>query len=312
MANLYTHKDSNIRKTWLLMTVFLVLIVFIGWLFGYVDNSPEILYFAVLLSLFTNFFAYWYSDKVALAMSGAKPASRETHLELFRIIENLSITAGLPMPRVYVIHSNQINAFATGRNPKHAAVAVTEGALTKLNKNELEGVMAHELSHIGNRDILISSVVVVLAGLVAILADWFLRMNIWGGFGDRDNNRQGGAVILLLGLAVAILAPLIATIIRLAVSRKREFLADASGALLTRYPEGLAGALEKIAQDETPMRYAHSGTAHLFISNPFKIDCNPDAQGSGLRPKRRSWFTRLFLTHPPVEERIKALRDMRL
>src|SRR3990167_5978234 len=160
MANLYSHKDSNISKTWLLMTVFLVLIIFIGWFFGFIYNSPEILYFAVGLSFFMNFFAYWYSDKVALAMSRAKPASRETHLELFRIIENLSITAGLPMPRVYIMHSPQINAFATGRDPKHAAVAVTEGALMKLNKNELEGVMAHELSHIGNSFFFFFSVVV--------------------------------------------------------------------------------------------------------------------------------------------------------
>ncbi|OGN02570.1 MAG: zinc metalloprotease HtpX [Candidatus Yanofskybacteria bacterium RIFCSPHIGHO2_01_FULL_42_12] len=299
MANLYQHKDSNIRKTWLLMTVFLVLIIFIGWLFGFIYNSPEILYFAVFLAVSMNFFAYWYSDKVALAMSGAKPASRETHLELFRIIENLSITAGLPMPRVYVMHDGQINAFATGRDPKHAAIAVTEGALAKLDKTELEGVLAHELSHIGNRDILISSVVVVLAGLIAILADWFLRAGLGGNLGGRDNdNKQGGAVILLVAIAVAVLAPLIATIIRLAVSRKREFLADASGALLTRYPEGLAGALEKIAQDQTPMHRAHSGTAHLFISNPFK-----GKQESG-------WFTRLFLTHPPTEERIRILRRM--
>jgi len=281
------------------MTVFLVLIIFIGWLFGFIYNSPEILYFAVFLAVSMNFFAYWYSDKVALAMSGAKPASRETHLELFRIIENLSITAGLPMPRVYVMHDGQINAFATGRDPKHAAIAVTEGALAKLDKTELEGVLAHELSHIGNRDILISSVVVVLAGLIAILADWFLRAGLGGNLGGRDNdNKQGGAVILLVAIAVAVLAPLIATIIRLAVSRKREFLADASGALLTRYPEGLAGALEKIAQDQTPMHRAHSGTAHLFISNPFK-----GKQESG-------WFTRLFLTHPPTEERIRILRRM--
>jgi len=277
------------------MTVFLVLVIFIGWLFGFIYNSPGFLYFAVILAVTMNIFAYWKSDKIALAMSGAKPASREIHLELFRIIENLSITAGLPMPRIYVIHDNQINAFATGRNPEHAAVAVTEGALMKLSKNELEGVMAHELSHIGNRDILISSVVVVLVGLVAILADWFLRMSVWGSFGRSDNNRQG-VVVLLLGVAVAILAPIIATVIRLAVSRKREFLADASGALLTRYPEGLAGALEKIAQDQTPLRRAHNGTAHLFISNPFKAK-----QG-------KSWFARLFMTHPPTEERIRALR----
>ena len=300
VANLYSHKDSNIRKTWLLMTVFLVLIILIGWLFGYVYNSPGILYFAVFLAVFMNFFAYWYSDKVALKMSGAKPASRETHLELFRVIENLSITAGLPMPRVYIMHSPQINAFATGRNPNHAAVAVTEGALVKLNKNELEGVMAHELSHVGNRDILISTVVVVLAGLIAILADWSLRMTLWGNLGRNNDNRQGGVIILLLSIAVAILMPLIATVIRLAVSRKREFLADASGALLTRYPEGLAGALEKIAQDEIPMRHAHSGTAHLFISNPFK------------GKQKGNWFARLFMTHPPVEERIRILREMKI
>lgn len=281
------------------MTVFLILIIFIGWLFGYVYNSPGILYFAVILAVGMNFFAYWYSDKVALAMSRAKPASRETHLELFRIIENLSITAGLPMPRVYIIHSPQINAFATGRNPKHAAVAVTEGALMKLNRMELEGVMAHELSHIGNRDILISTVVVVLAGLIAILADWFLRMSIWGNLGRSDNNRQGGAIILLLGIAVAILMPLIATVIRLAVSRKREFLADASGALLTRYPEGLASALEKISRDEAPLHSAHAGTAHLFISNPFK------------GKEKTNWFAQLFMTHPPIEERVRILRGMK-
>lgn len=300
MINLYQHKDSNIRKTWLLMTVFLVLVILIGWLFGYIYNSPEILYFAVALSLFINFFAYWYSDKVALAMSGARPIERKGNEYVYRIIENLCITAGLPVPRIYLIQSPQINAFATGRNPKHSAIAVTTGAIQKLNNEELEGVMAHELSHIGNRDILISSVIVVLAGLIAILADWFLRMNLWGGFGDRDDNRQGGAIMLIVGLIVAILVPLFATIIRLAVSRKREFLADVSGALLTRYPEGLAGALEKISQDQTPMRYAHNGTAHLFISNPFKGK-------SG-----QNWFAKLFMTHPPIEERIKILKGLKI
>ena len=277
------------------MTMFLVMVILLGWLFSVVWQAPEILYFAVGLSFVMNFFAYWSSDKIALAMSGAKPASRNSHLELFRIIENLSITAGLPMPKVYIIPGHQINAFATGRNPKHAAVAVTEGALAKLNKNELDGVMAHELSHIGNRDILISSVVVVLSGLIAILADWFLRMSFFGG---RDNDNRGGAVLLVVGLAAAILVPIAATMIRLAVSRKREFLADASGALLTRYPEGLASALEKIGREEIPLRHAHNATAHLYISNPFK------------GKESRNWFTRLFLTHPPVEERIKALRGI--
>ena len=296
MANLYTHKDSNIRKTWFLMTMFLVMVIFLGWLFSTVWQMPEIFYFAVGLSFIMNCSAYWFSDKVALAMSGAKPASRNSNLELFRIIENLSITAGLPAPRIYIIPGQQINAFATGRNPKHAAVAVTEGALTKLNKNELEGVMAHELSHIGNRDILISSVVVVLSGLIAILADWFMRMSF---FGNRDNDNRGGAILLVVGLVAAILVPIAATLVRLAVSRKREFLADASGALLTRYPEGLASALEKIGREEIPLKHAHNATAHLYISNPFK---GKDSH---------NWFTKLFMTHPPVEERIKILRGMK-
>lgn len=300
MANLYAHKDSNIRKTWLLVFSFFILVIGLGWFFSYVWQSPVILYIAVGLSFIMNFFAYWYSDKVALSMSHARPAPREQYLELHRMVENLSITAGLPKPRVYVMPGSQINAFATGRNPEHAAVAVTEGALAKLNKNELEGVMAHELSHIGNRDILIASVVVVLAGLIAILADWFLRMMFWGSFGGERDSRGGGAIMLVLALVVAILAPLVATIIRLAISRKREFLADASGALLTRYPEGLASALEKISHDEAPMRHAHTGTAHLFISNPFK------------GKEKKNWFTKLFMTHPPIGERVKILRGMHL
>ena len=279
------------------MTVFLVLVILLGWLFSAVWQSPEILYFAVGLAFVMNFFAYWQSDKIALAMSGARPASRQSHLELFRVIENLSITAGLPAPRIYIIPGQQINAFATGRSPKHAAVAVTEGALAKLDRNELEGVMAHELSHIGNRDILISSVVVVLSGLIAILADWFLRVSFWG---HRDDDNRGGAILLAVGLAAAILAPLAATMVRMAVSRKREFLADASGALLTRYPEGLASALEKIDREEIPLRHAHNATAHLYISNPFK------------GKQKANWFARLFLTHQPVEERIKILRGMRI
>lgn len=301
--NLYSQKDSNIRKTWLLMAVFLVFVIFIGWLFGYIYQSPGILYFAIAFSLIMNLVAYWHSDKIALAMSGARPATHESNRELFHTIENLSITAGLPMPRIYIMPSGQINAFATGRDPKHAAIAVTEGALQKLNKNEIEGVLAHELSHVGNRDILISTVVVVLAGLIAIMANWFLRMSFlpgrqagWSRGGDDDN--RGNAVFMLIGIVAAILAPIAATLIQLAVSRKREFLADASGALLTRYPEGLASALEKIAIDELPMRAANTATAHLFISNPFK------------GKQKASWLTRLFMTHPPIEERIKILRGM--
>jgi heat shock protein HtpX len=296
MANLYEHKDENIRKTWLLVTVFLVFIILLGWLFAYFLQVPEILYGAVFLSLFMNVIAYWQSDKIALAMSGAKPVPREGNEYLYRMVENLCITAGLPLPRIYLMESPQINAFATGRNPEHSAIAVTRGAIEKLENEELEGVLAHELSHIGNRDILVSSVVVVLAGIVAIMADWFLRISFHGGDNDRG---KGGGIILVIGLVAAILAPLAAKLIQFAVSRKREFLADASGALMTRYPEGLARALEKISQDGAPMRHAHNATAHMFIANPFK-----GKQGT-------SWFAKLFMTHPPVEERVRALRGMK-
>ena len=300
MATLYQQKDSNIRKTWFLITIFLVVIIGLGWIFSYAYGTPEILYFAVGLSFLINFVAYWQSDKIALAMSGAKSISREENLYLHRIVENLCITAGLSAPRVYIIDSPQINAFATGRDPKHAAIAVTRGALAKLQNEELEGVLAHELSHVGNRDILVSTVVVVLVGMVSVLADIFLRMSFWSGGRSRDDNRGGGALIMAIGLAAAVLAPLAAMLIQLSVSRKREFLADASGALLTRYPEGLANALEKIRQDQAPLAGAKNATAHLFISSPFK------------GKEALSWFARLFATHPPLEERIKTLRDMRV
>ncbi|MBI2669685.1 MAG: M48 family metallopeptidase [Candidatus Yanofskybacteria bacterium] len=299
MSNLYAHKDSNIRKTWLLITVFLILVIGLGWLISYAMQSPGILYFAVGLALVMNLVAYWHSDKIALSMSGAKPIKREENLYLYRIVENLCITVGLPVPRIYIINSPQINAFATGRDPKHAAIAVTAGALQKLENEELEGVLAHELSHIGNRDILISTVVVVLAGVIAIVADWFLRVSFWGG-GRDDDNRGSGGLIFLIGLAAAILAPLASMLIQLAVSRKREFLADASGALLTRYPDGLASALEKIGHDSSRLEHAHNATAHLFISSPFK------------GKEGMSWLARLFMTHPPLADRIKILRGMRI
>ncbi|MBX4211415.1 MAG: M48 family metallopeptidase [Candidatus Yanofskybacteria bacterium] len=280
------------------MAVFFVFIIALGYLFSYVLDTPVILYASVLFSIVMNFISYWYSDKIALAMSGAKPITREQDVRLYRIVENLSITAGLPMPRLYWIPSEQINAFATGRNAEHAAVAVTKGSLDKLDDNELQGVLAHELSHVGNRDILVSTVAVVLSGLIAVMADWFLRITYWGGRRGGDDDRKGNQVALLLGVIAAILAPIAATLIKLAVSRKREFLADASGALLTRYPEGLASALEKISMDQTPMPAAKSATAHLFLSNPFK------------GREKTSWFTKLFMTHPPLEERIRILRGM--
>ena len=300
MANLYLQKDSNIRKTWLFMTMFFLFIIAFGWLISFVWQAPEILYIAVFLSIGMNLVAYWQSDKIALAMSKANPIPREGNEYVYRMVENLCITAGLPLPRIYLIDSPQINAFATGRDPKHAAIAITVGAIQKLENEELEGVLAHEISHIGNRDILISTVVVVMAGLIAILSDIILRATFYGSFGRSRDDRGSGGIMLVIGLLAAVLAPLAATIIRLAVSRKREFLADATGALLTRYPEGLANALEKIGREEIPLRHAHNATAHMYISNPFK------------GKEGESWFAKLFMTHPPIQERVKILRGMKM
>ena len=293
--NLYTHRSSNIRKTWLFISLFLILIIAIGWIFSLAFENPAILYAAVGFSLVMNMVAYWFSDKIALSIARAKPVERREIPELYNIVENLSIAAGLPMPRLYLINEPQINAFATGRNPKNSAMAVTTGALQKLNRTELEGVLAHELSHIGNRDILVSSIAVVLSGVIAMIADIFLRTMFWS-----SDERRAGPAVLIIAVAAAILAPFAAMLLRLAVSRKREFLADASGALLTRYPEGLASALEKIGQDGNLMRSASDATAHLYISNPFK------------GKERTSWFVKLFMTHPPIEERVKILRGMRV
>jgi len=222
---------------------------------------------------------------------------KENAPELYRIIENLCITAGLPLPKIYIINEAQPNAFATGRDAQHAVIAVTKGLLDKLNKSELEGVIAHELSHIGNKDMLLQTIIVILAGMVTLASDFFIRSNLFGRRSDnRDNNM--GMVLFLVGLALAILSPIIATLIRLSISRKREFLADASGVLLTRYPEGLASALEKISADSSPMKIANEATAHLFISSPFK-----GKQG-------KNWLVKLFMTHPPAEERIRALRQI--
>jgi len=297
---LYTQKSSNVRKTWLLFTVFLIVVIGIGWVFSRIYANPSILYFAVVFSVLMNVIAYWYSDKIVLKMARAIPIEHKSAPELYHIVENLSITAGLPMPKIYLIRENQPNAFATGRNPKHAVVAVTEGLLEKLDRSELEGVLAHELSHVGNRDMLLSTVIVVLVGFISIISDMFLRSAFWGGLGRRDDREggQAGAILMIVGIALSILAPIAAMLIQLAISRKREFLADASGALLTRYPEGLASALEKISSDSTPMRIANNTTAHLWLDDPFKGQ------------KKTSWLRKLFMTHPPVEERIKCLREM--
>lgn len=297
---LYTHIDSNIRKTWILFTGFLIVIIALGWVFSYVFKSYYILIGAVIFSFLMSFFSYWYSDKIVIAISRAKPLEKKQNPELYNIVENLCITAGLPLPKIYVIDEPAPNAFATGRNAKKAVVAVTIGLLEILDRSELEGVIAHELSHIGNRDMLLQTVVVVLVGSIVLLSDFFLRWTIYGGRGRRSGGRAEGqvqAIMILVGLLAAILAPLIAKLIQLAISRKREYLADAAGALLTRYPDGLANALIKISQNPTPLKVANKATAHLYIANPLK-------------GKQAKGIAKLFMTHPPAEERVKRLRAM--
>lgn len=299
MPTLYTHQSSNVRKTWLLFTLFFAVIIAIGFVFAQIYGNANILYIAVIFSSGMSFISYWYSDKIVLRMANAVPVSRESNRELYSIVENLCITAGLPVPRIYIVNEPALNAFATGRDAKHAVVCVTRGLLEKLNKNELEGVLAHELSHIGNRDILINTIAVILVGFISILADIFLRSMFWGGGRRRsEGGGQAQMIMMLIGIALSILAPISATLIQLAISRKREFLADTSGAMLTRYPEGLASALEKIGKDVLPMRAAKNTTSHLWIDDPFP------------GKSRTSWFHKLFQTHPPIEERIKILRGM--
>lgn len=286
--------------------VFFTIVIGLGWVVSQYFGSPVILWVAAIFSSVIAIVSYWFSHTIVLRMAGAKEvAKKEDYPELYRIVENLAITAGLPMPKVYIIEEAAPNAFATGRDPKHGVIAVTRGLLNKLDRSELEGVIAHEFAHIGNRDILISTVAVILVGFVSILSDMLIRSFFWGG-----NSRNGGGhpIILVAVIAAAILAPLSAILIQLAISRKREFLADATAALLTRYPDGLARALEKISADPTPMRHARSATAHLYIENPFKADVAA-GRARSLHGRRGFGFAKLFLTHPPVEERIKALRS---
>ncbi|MEK7634467.1 MAG: M48 family metallopeptidase [Patescibacteria group bacterium] len=302
---LYTQKDSNIRKTWLLFTIFLVIVIGIGFAFSQIYGNSSILYFAVIFSVSMNIIAYWFSDKIVLKMANAKPIEKKDNPELYNIIENLSITAGLPMPKVYIINESAPNAFATGRNPEHSVVAVTKGLLQKLNRTELEGVIAHEISHIGNRDMLLSTMVVVLVGFISILSDMFLRSMFFSGRRDnRGGGRQIQEILMIVGVVLSILAPIAAVLMQLAISRKREFLADASGVLLTRYPEGLANALEKIAGDPTPLSVAKNITAHLWVDDPFTHGI-----GDG---KKVNWLHKLFMTHPPVGERIAALKGLEI
>ena len=278
------------------MSAFFVIVIGLGWFFSYYYRNPNILYIFVIFSIVMNVVSYWYSDKIVLKIAGAKEAKREEYFDLYTSVENLAITAGLPMPKVYVIQDPAPNAFATGRDKEHAVVAATTGLLQILEKNELEGVIAHELSHIGNRDMLLSTVVVVLVGFVSIVADMFMRSLFFGG--HRDNDNKAGGVLMIVGIILSILAPIFALLIQLAISRKREFLADASGALLTRYPQGLANALQKISQYSRPMQKQSNAIAHLYISDP-----KGKGRGVGMR------VAGLFATHPPVEKRIQALLE---
>lgn len=299
-ATIYNHISSNKWKTWIIMILFILFFFmasyFLGRALGYGLSFAGIM---LIISGCISFFSYYYSDKIVLSMSGAKEASKEEYRDLYLAVENLSIAAGLPMPKVYVVDDPAPNAFATGRDPKHAVVAATTGLLSILKRSELEGVIGHELSHVKNYDTRLMGIVAILVGSLAILSDVFFRSMFWGSFGDRDRDR-GNGIFLVIAIVMAILAPLIATLIQLAVNRKREFLADADGALLTRYPDGLADALLKIASDRHQMRHASSATAHLYFENPFKADSH----------KKVNWLAKLFSTHPPVEERVKALREM--
>lgn len=288
MATLYNEADKNTRMTWIYITGFLIFVIGIGYFFANLMGNRVILYGAVIFSTLMSIGSYWFSDKIVLSMSGAKEVTPDNARELYNLVENLCITAGLPLPKIYIIEDSAPNAFATGRDPEHGVVCFTTGILQKLEKVELEGVVAHELSHIGNRDILLSTVIVVLVGFVALIADWFQHWAFWGG-DDEDNKNP---LLIIAGILLSLLAPLAATLIQLAISRKREYLADASAALLTRYPEGLARALEKISADQEPLEAANRATAHLYISNPFK--------GGNI--------AKLFSTHPPIEERVARLR----
>ena len=301
----YTQISSNRLKTWLIMLIFAFFITFIVFIFtnalGF--RGPSALGFsgiALIIAGIMNFFSYYYSDKMIMTISGAKQIPKKDNPTLFRTVENLCIASGLPMPKIYIIDDSAPNAFATGRDPKHAAIAFTTGILDKLSKLELEGVTAHELSHVGNYDTRLMTIVSILVGSVALLTDFFIRITwLGGGRRDRDENSSASGIIMVIALVMAILAPIIATLIQLAISRKREFLADASGALLTRNPDGLADALLKIFKDKEPLEVANKATAHLYIVNPFK---DPH--------KLVGTFANLFNTHPPIDQRVKALRAM--
>lgn len=291
---LYTQVGRNRAKTWFFLAFYTVLVVAIGWAASWFFDNQGILFLAAIIAIVQGGVGYWFSDSVALAASKAVPLDKKQYANVYRLVENLVITAGLPMPRLYLIDDSAMNAFATGRDANHAAVAMTSGLIARLDDNELAGVLGHELSHIGNEDIRLMSLVMVMAGLITLLSDWMLRSLWWGG-GRRRDNDSGGAngVLMLVAIGLAILAPIAATLIQLAISRKREFMADANAVLLTRYPDAMVSALKKIGGDEEPLEVANRATAHMYFANPL----------------HNQWFAGLFSTHPPIEQRIKAIKQ---
>ncbi len=295
---MYKQISANKRRSWLLIILFVILLAALGYIFSTLTYfGPAGVVIALIVAGAMTFTSFYYSDKIVLKISGARPVDKQEYPHLYNSVEGLAIAAGLPTPKMYVINDSAPNAFATGRDPEHAAMAITTGLLEKLDRLELEGVVAHEMSHIKNYDIRLSSITVVLVGAIALLSDWLLRSFFWGGTRDRDNNNGGfGIFIMIVGIILAILAPIIAQLIRLAVSRQREYLADANGALLTRYPPGLAGALKKLAADTEPLEVANKATAHMYIVNPLKEHANR--------------LNNLFDTHPPIADRIARLKAM--
>jgi len=299
MINVYELQDSNKRRSAVVIAAFIVFVLAVGWVFARLfDYGPGAIGMALILAGLMSFSSFWWGDKIILTLSSARPANRKRDFQFFTVAENLAMAAQIPLPKLYVIEDSAPNAFATGRDPQHAVVCATSGLLQKLDRTELEGVVAHEISHIKNYDTRLMSIVTILVGMITLLGDWFLR-GVRLRRGNRNKSEGSlGAILLLLGIILALLSPLIAQLMQLALSRRREFLADASAVMLTRYPEGLARALEKIAADKEPLEVANKATAHLYIVNPLKNF------HSGV-----GWFANLFNTHPPVEERIRILRE---
>jgi len=305
----YDRVASNVRKTWGLMFLFVLLIAGLAWVMGYWTGWGYYgVIAAVVIAILMTWGSYFSSDKIALSMSRAKPADETQYAQLHNIVEGLALAAGLPKPRVYIVEDPAPNAFATGRNPEHAAIAVTTGLLELMSRDELEGVLAHELSHVKNRDTLVMTIAVTLVGVVVLLGDFFMR-SMWLGGGNRDNDRGGGpaAILAIVGLVLLILAPLFAQLLQFAISRRREYLADTDAVFLTRHPEGMIGALEKLKGDDAVVRTASRATAHLWIESPIQQHAD---EGRRHTNKSGAWLNRMFNTHPPLDDRIEALQSL--